>query len=274
MRVLYINPPVATPAADNEISMALKDACDAGTEVEVASLKKGPLDVNYRYHEALLLPELLHLIKEKEQAGYDAAVIGCFYDFGLEEPRELTDRMIVTAPTESCMLLACSLGDKFSIIIGKRKWLPQMMSNVVKYGLRDRLASFKIVDIEASEFLSHNQQTEERQFQAGKEAIEQDMAEVLVLGCAWGYGFYRKLQERLGVSVLDAMITPLKYAEYLVRLRDDFGWIHSKIGTYESPPIDQALEWKLDEQYGTNIWHNMKKASPTLRKPANNHTGL
>ena len=37
-------------------------------------------------------------------------------------------------------------------IVGRRKWVQQMMENVVRYGMKDRLASFKSVDLGVLEF--------------------------------------------------------------------------------------------------------------------------
>ncbi len=66
--------------------------------------------------------------------------------------------------------------------------------------------------------------------------------------------FWKELQKRLGVPVLDPVITPLKYAEYLVTLRDRFGWSHSKVGSYESPPLREISAWGLGKQYSTEVW--------------------
>jgi hypothetical protein len=71
------------------------------------------------------------------------------------------------------------------------------------------------------------------------------------------------LQQELGVPVLDPVITPLKFAEYLVDLRRRFGWSHSKVGAYESPPVDEIMEWKLGEKFGTDVW---KQSSEDARK--------
>ena len=120
------------------------------------------------------MTDTLHVVKKAENDGYDAVVLGCFYDLGLQEAREISDKMVVTAPAESCMLLACSLGSTFSIIVGRKKWIPQMMGNVVHYGLKDRLASFKALDLGVLDFQEDKEKTEKRQIEASREAIEKD----------------------------------------------------------------------------------------------------
>ena len=137
--ILFINP-IGSPQFDDSMAKILDQAKNPGTEVEVVSLKRGPRHVEYLYYESAVLADVLHLVKKAENDGFDAVVLGCFYDLALYESREISEKLVVTAPAESCMLLACSLGSSFSIIVGRRKWIPQMMSNVVRYGLKDRLS--------------------------------------------------------------------------------------------------------------------------------------
>jgi allantoin racemase len=262
VKILYINP-VGTPLFDKGMEEVLSNAASEGTEVDVISLKRGPWHVEYLYYESLVLPDVLHHVKDAENRGYDGVVLGCFYDLALQEAREITERISVTAPAEATMLTACSLGDKFSIIVGRKKWIPQMMANVVRYGLKDRLASFKTVEMGVLDFQRNRKETERRQLEAAREAVERDGAETIVLGCTGEFGFWNRLQQELGVPVLDPVITPLKFAEYLVDLRRRFGWSHSKVGAYESPPVDEIMQWKLGEKYGTDVW---RQSSEDARK--------
>ena len=253
-RVLWINP-VGTDLFDEPIRELLEQIKRPETTVEVVSLPRGPHHVEYHYYESLVLADMLHEVKRAENEGFDAAVIGCFYDPGLREAREITERMIVTAPAEACLLLACSLGHKFSIVVGRDKWIPKMEENVVRYGIKDRLASFRSVDLGVHDFQADPPVTEARLKAAAQEAVEKDGAEIIILGCTIEFGFFRRLQEELQVPVLDAVVTPFKYAEYLVELRDRFDWKHSKIQGYESPSLEEIATWGLEAQYGiSGLW--------------------
>jgi allantoin racemase len=266
MRVLFINP-IGTPIFDDEMKAVLTDSAQEGTEVDVVSLKKGPWHLEYHYYESLVLVDILHRVKEAENRGYDAAVLGCFYDVGLHEAREISEQMVVTSPAESTMLTACSLGSKFSIVVGRKKWIPQMMSNVVRCGLESRLASFKAIDMGVLDFQKRPEETKKRQFEAASEAVRDDGAESIILGCTAEFGFWKELQRKLGVPVLDPVITPFKHAEYLAGLKDRFGWSHSKVGEYESPPTDEIARWKLEETYGTNVWSGQfEKGQRTIKR--------
>ena len=253
-RILWIDP-VGTDLFDEPIKQFLLGAKDEDTQLDICSLDRGPLHLEYHYYEALILADTLHIIKKAENDGYDAAVIGCFYDPGLHEAREICDRMVVTAPAESAMHIATTLGHSFSILVGRKKWIPKMHQNVVKYGFEDHLASFKSLGMGVHDFQVDPAETERRMTAVSREAVENDGAEAIVLGCTIEFGFYEQLQKEIGVPVLDATIAPLKYAEFLVGLRDRFAWGHSKAYGYESPPVSEIAEWKLPAQYDIEgIW--------------------
>jgi len=246
-RILYIDPVGGGVVAEG--LQLLTSQKQEGTELTMVHLPRGPEHLEYRYYEALVLVDILHLVKEAERQGFDAAIIGCFYDTGLQDAREVAERMVVVAPCEASTRIAATLGDKFSIIVGRRKWIPQMMENVVRYGMKERLASFRSVDLGVLEFHQDEGETARRFREVAREAIERDGAEVLILGCTATYGFYRELQEELGVPVIDPMIAAFKTAEFAAELKNRLGWSHSKIGGYESPPPEEFAPWRLDGQY-------------------------
>ena len=253
-RILFINP-VGHSSWDQFILNYLNSAKEDNTEADVVSLKRGPHHLEYHYYEALVSWDLLNLIKRAEKEGYDGAVIGCFYDPFLREAREICKKMVVTAPAESSLHIASVLGDTFSIIVGRRKWIPAMRRNVLQYGHGEKLASFRSLDLGVLEFHADEKFTEKRLKEEAEKAVKEDGAEVIVLGCTVQFGFYKELQESLGVPVVDVVLAPFKHAEFLVNLRDRFGWYTSEIGGYETPPVREIKEWGLEEQYGfRGLW--------------------
>ena len=253
-RILWINP-IGSADFDQPIKEFLETGKGADTEINVVSLTRGPLHLEYHYYEALVLTDTLHVVKRAEKEGYHAALIGCFYDPGLREAREITDKLVVTAPAEASMHIAATLGDKFSIMVGRKKWIPKMRENVVKYGFEEKLASFKSVNLGVYEFQKDLPETSRRLQEAAREAVEKDLAEVIILGCTAQFGFYRELQKDIGVPVIDPILAALKYAELLIEVKKRFNWGHSKIYGFEGPPRDEIKSWKLQEGYGIKeIW--------------------
>ena len=247
-RILWINP-IATADYDRALQDWIDTAKRPETEVDVVSLARGTRHTEYQFYETLVMPDILHRLKRAEKEGYDGAVLGCFYDPGLRVAREITDRMVVAAPAEASMLIAAALGHRFSILVGRKKWIPRMHENVVNYGLEKRLASFESVDLGVEDFQKDTQETERRLTEAARRAIEEKLAEVIILGCGLQYGFYEVLQRKLGVPVIDVVLAALKHAELGIELRQRFGWGHSKRYDYESPPTAEIKAWKLAEQF-------------------------
>jgi Asp/Glu/hydantoin racemase len=246
-RLLYIAP----IQVEGEIfEQGIEGQARDGNILDTVAFARGPKHLEYHYYEALATPDIIHSVLEAEQQGYDAAIIGCFYDLGLHESREVAERIVVTAPCESSILLAASLGSTFSIIVGRRKWIPQMRANVHEYGLGSRLASFRTLDLGVLDYHADEQETERRFIDAGRKAIEEDRAEIIVLGCTASAGFYQQMQNELGVPVIDSAIAAVKHAEQLVEVRDRFGWYTSKVGGYESPPRSEIEAWELEEEFG------------------------
>jgi allantoin racemase len=58
---------------------------------------------------------------------------------------------------------------------------------------------------------------EEKYLQVAKKAIDEDMAEVIVLGCAGMAGMAETIQHKLGVPVLDGVVCGLIIASGLVK---------------------------------------------------------
>lgn len=242
-KILFIDP-VGVPV-EEEFKIYLNGAKRLETELYFQSLNEGPEHLEYRLYEALVLPELLKIVAKAEKNNFKGAVIGCFYDPGLAEAREISQEMILTGPCESSLLLASSLGRKFSILVGRRKWIPQVEENVLKYGLERRLCSIRAIGLGVLDFHRDPDLTKNLLLREGEKAIKEDGAEVLILGCTAQYGFYSMLQATLGVPVIDVAIAALKHCEYLVDVASDFGWGTSKKYTYESPPLEELKKWNI-----------------------------
>lgn len=259
-RILWINPGRPPENLNSEFKEILEHEKRLDTEVEVVSTERGPRDLEYRYYEMLVIPDVLHRIVQAEKEGFDAAIIGCFYDPGLEAAKEVA-RIVVTAPAEASMHLAATFGHKFSIIVGREAWIPQMMENVRRYGMRDHLASFRSIGLPVREMRTDEAETVRRIKDAARRAVDEDSAEVIILGCTMEYGLFREIQRELRVPVIDPVLASFKFAELLVEVKTRYGWGHSKVGGYESPPLEQILEWRLQEEYGVSgLWEEEPKS--------------
>ncbi|MDQ1618564.1 MAG: hypothetical protein QOE19_1133 [Actinomycetota bacterium] len=242
-KIFWLNP-VGTSLYDGPIGAALREEAYPDTRVDVGSLPDvGPQHLEYSAYEMVVAGHTMGAIRWAEQAGYDAAVIGCFYDPALRGARELATRMAVTAPAEASLHIASTLGERVSILVGRSKWIPEMHENVVKYGFADRLASFRVLEMTVNQFQQDPARTEERIMEEARLAVERDGADVVVLGCTIEFGFYAKVQAEVGVPVIDAIVAPLRYAEFLADLQHRHGWGLSKRLGYEQPDPAEMDAW-------------------------------
>ena len=146
-RLLWINP-VGIDSYDKPISDALREEAFPDTRIDVCSLRDVHMQhLEYNAYEMVAAGPTIGAVRWGEENGYDAAVIGCFYDPFLRAAREVTQKMAVTAPAEACLHIANTLGERVSILVGRSKWIPEMHENVAKYGFADRLASFRVLEM-------------------------------------------------------------------------------------------------------------------------------
>lgn len=234
-RLLWINP-VGTDAYDEPIGDALRMEAHPDTRIDVCSLRDvSPNHLEYHAYEMVVAGPTMGAVRWAEHQGYDAAVIGCFYDPFLRGAREVSGSMAVTAPAEASLHIASTLGERAAILVGRSKWIPEMHENVVKYGFADRFAGFRELRMTVNEFQADPACTEERIIEQARRAVEEDGADVIVLGCTIEFGFYRTVQQQVGVPVIDAIVAPLRYAEFLADIAGRHGWGTSRALGYERP---------------------------------------
>ncbi|MBQ6361045.1 MAG: hydantoin racemase [Lachnospiraceae bacterium] len=245
-RILFINP-VGHDECDKEVFEYLQQYRDPDTEIVVESLPAGlPKMLEYSCYEALIAEPMLRRIKKADLEGYDACIIGCYFDPFLDTAKEICHHMVVTAPAEAGMHIAATIGDSFSVIVVRNKTIPEMREYVYKRGFGRYLASMRSLEIPVRELQADPEKTKNRMREKIRQALEEDMAEVILLGCTVEIGFFKELQEELGIPVIDANIAPLKYAEFLCSIRDcGAGWYTSKIGKYESPDDAELRAWGM-----------------------------
>lgn len=234
-RILWINP-VMTDGYNAVMGEALRESVRADTRVDVASLPgEGPNHLEFNAYEALIGPATLRVVRWGEAQGYDACVIGCFYDPLIRAARELTTNMTITAPAEASLALAGVFGERVSILVGRDKWIPEMQENVHRYGFSEKLASFRVLGMGVNDFQVDPDFTEQRILDESRAAMSEDRADAIVLGCTIEFGFYRQLQDQLGIPVIDATVAPIRYAEMLAELGASHSWRHSKVLGYNGP---------------------------------------
>lgn len=248
LKVMFLDP-VGSNDYDEFMADWIKEYKYPATEAHVTSFDPdliGPItNLEYRTYEAIVTAEIVRATHQAALEGFDAMVIGCFYDTALHDAREISGDMIVVAPCHSSIETALTLANSFSILVGQYKWVNQMRNTVRHYGYGDKLMSFRQLDMNVLEFQQDHEYTRSRLIAAGRKAVEEDYAESLILGCTLETGFYKELEAELGVPVIDPSIAAFKAAEHAALLKKQCGWKPSRKWGSEAPPAGELAEFGI-----------------------------
>lgn len=228
MRILVINPNTSTAMTDS-IKKELLAFKRSDTEIDVVNPAEGPVGLECAYDESRAIPHLLRLVQRAPEQGYDAVVIACFSDPGLEAARELVDIPVVGIQ-EASMYLAAMLGSGFGVLTTLPRRVPVRKHYAASLGLQDKLVATPVLNIPVVETTGALDRMKEVALAKGREAMSQG-AEVLILGCAGLGDWAVELQQELGVPIINPNVAGLKYAEMLV----DMKLSHSKSCLYQPP---------------------------------------
>jgi allantoin racemase len=230
MKIMVINPNTSVSMTQH-IRQALNAVKRPDTELTVVCPDKGPETIDSAYHEFFTIPPTLGLVKKANDEGCDAVIIAAFPDPGLLAAREISN-IPVFGIQETTLHIAAMLGARFSIITTLRQRIPAKREYVYSKGLEHFLASVRCLDQPTAENDAAPEKTKKKVIEVATKAIEEDGAEVIILGCAGMAGYAPEIEAKLNIKVLDPTAVALKVAEAMVDLK----LIHSKIGLFHTPP--------------------------------------
>jgi allantoin racemase len=192
-----------------------------GTTVEIKVVEDGPMAIENAMDEYQAMPNILKFIL-KHQEKYDALVIGCAGDAGIEGAREQA-RIPIVGPGESSILLG-ALGDKrFSMVTTSLERAVIKRRLVREAGLDvNRLVSSHSMDIPVLEMGKDLKRTQRNLIRAMKEAKSHG-ANVMILGCMsvafMDSALLKEAEKKAGIPLVNPIVTAVKMAEALVAMR-------------------------------------------------------
>ncbi|MDR2187765.1 MAG: aspartate/glutamate racemase family protein [Azonexus sp.] len=220
-RIRVITPVPVPPAAHPLFTAQIPDGfVGPGITLEFAFAREGGFFLDSYYDSALASVFVLEAAQQAEAEGCDAVCVCTMTDTGLEAVRSRLKIPAVGAGMSS-FLLACALGEHFSIITLWDRWIPPYKKNLRQYGLLERLASARHINTHPNlEALLTGK--EEVVFaaleQAARQAIEEDGADVIVLGSTTMYQSHHYLSQRLAVPVVNPALAGVQACENLLNL--------------------------------------------------------
>ena len=222
MKILIIN-----PNSSVEMSAAIQNVAEiyanGDFEVKTVPTPNAPEYIDYYIDQAIAAPGMMQIVQENE-AEYDAFIVACHCDPNLDLLKQITDKPVVGIG-EASMKLATMLGHSFSVVSAGKHSIPNKRALIHKYGLDNDCAS-----VRGPKDDFDDPTVEGPYLNAAQIAMEEDLAEVIVLGCAGFAGMSEKMSAELGVPVLDGVVSALIIATGLVKA----GYTTSKIRRYKA----------------------------------------
>lgn len=202
----------------DERERMLSQAVSAETMVSVDCIDGGPPSVESTIDEVIVAPKVLAQAVEAEQSGFQAVVIYCFSDPGLGAVREAV-RVPVIGPGETSLAVASLLGHRITVLTTLASGIPRMTRRCHHSGFDpSRLASVRGLNLPVVDLREDARRTITGVAEAVRLAVEEDGAEVIVMGCLGLAGYGQEAEQSFGVPVVDPAFVALSTAEMFVRL--------------------------------------------------------
>lgn len=229
MKLLLVNPNTSTGMTADMTATAQQVAAP-GTLVVGRQPSFGPLSIEGHFDEAFGAAGVAEQVHGAAGEGFDAVVIACFGDPGLDAARELTDAPVLGI-AEAAFHAASFVASGFSVVTTMTRTCGIAERLVLRYGYERSCRGVHGTDIPVLA-LEHCGEDVVTQIEAAaRHALAHDRSEAIVLGCGGMAALCRTLQGRLGVPVIDGVTAAVKFAEALVGL----GLKTAKTGDYAAP---------------------------------------
>jgi Asp/Glu/hydantoin racemase len=212
-RILVIN-----PNSNQSITLGLDRALKplrAGNDIEFScrTLAKGPFGIESEDDIAAVIPLVVDEIRDNDD--FDAFVIACYSDPGLNESRAVSSKPVFGIQ-ESAVSLCATRGRRFGVLALSRESIQRHIAYVRQLGYQSFLAAERPLDISV-DAAANDPRVLQKIVDTGRELVDEDGAESLILGCAGLAGHCRAAQREIGVPVIDPVSAAVTMAVESVR---------------------------------------------------------
>jgi allantoin racemase len=229
VKILLINPNISETITDVMAGEARRSASPT-TEIVASTARFGALYIENRVDAAIAAHAVLDALAERAPE-VDAAIVAAFGDPGLGAAKELVDIPVVGV-SEAAFLTAWSLGRRYSIVCLTRRLRAWYIECAVEHGLAGRLASVRALDVPLADVARAKDKLADRVVALSLRTVEEDDAEVVIVGGGPMAGLARQVASRIPVPTLDGVTCAVRLAESLAGL----GPRAPERGSFARPP--------------------------------------
>lgn len=236
MRILVANVNTTESMTDS-ITATARSVASPGTEIDGLTPLFGAESVEGSYESYLAAVAVMETVR-RYQGPYDAVIQAGYGEHGREGLQELLEVPVVDI-TEAAASTAQFLGRCYSVVTTLDRTVPLIEDRLRLAGLSERCASVRASGLAVLELESDPDAAVRAIVAEAEQAVAQDRAEVICLGCGGMAGLLEQVSDATGVPVVDGVAAAVTIAESLVRL----GLRTSKIRTYAAPRPKAFRGW-------------------------------
>ena len=209
---------------ENRLQRAAQlDAVELGPGIEFhfRPVRAGPANYTSDHDSVLADISILDAGKRAQEEGYDAVCIDTMSDSGLAALRSVLDIPVI-GPGRASMLAALMFGERFSILIMWDRWRHLYKKPILELGLTWRCASIRSIGVEPSNqslLAGKEEEVFPLLLDAARRCIDEDGADVILLGSTTMHQAHAFLRDRLPVPVINPGPLSYKLAEAALALR-------------------------------------------------------
>jgi allantoin racemase len=237
MKLLLINPNTSATMTAAMVASARQVAA-SGTQIVGREPGFGPVSIEGHVDEAYGAAGVVEQVHAARGQGFDALVIACFGDPGLDAARELSDAPVLGI-AEAAFHAASFVASGFSVVTTMTRTCGIAERLVLRYGYERICRGVHGTDIPVLALEQGDERVTAQIEAAARSALARDRSEAIVLGCGGMAALCATLQSRLGVPVIDGVTAAVKFAEALVGL----GLRTAKTGDYAPPLPKRWVGW-------------------------------
>ena len=226
--VMIVNPNTTQSMTDGVVAGAAA-AARPSTRLVGSTAVSGVDSVETNVDEVWGARAVLDQVQRGEAMGVDGYVIACFGDTGIAAAREAASGPVV-GMTEAALFTAALVAARFAIVTLPPRTREQSRRVLRETGLEHR-AVVRAVDVHVSEVAADSTALLDAVAEQGRQAIQDDAAEAIILGCAGLAEIAAPLAAALGAPVIDGVAAAVTMVEGLVAQ----GLSTSRISTYAAP---------------------------------------
>ena len=236
MKILVANPNSSEICTDVIIKSAKRKVTDPNTELVFLTNPKGTKNIDCGFADYQSVWSFIRaILKKVDEIHPDAVVLAGFGNVGVFALKEALDIPVLSI-SETTQTLACLMGHKYTVLTMIQQFIPYQEDLVRLYRLQDKCASVRGINMNVEKACTEREETLRQLKDEILKIVDEDGAEVVVLGCAGLCGYDEELQALVGLPVLDPVTVTVKVGEMYV----ETGLCHSKKRKFAAPP--QPLE--------------------------------